>query len=56
VSARYELIDAEKATVTAAGAVKYSIVKMCQWLGVSSSGYYEWRTGRRRRPRRGGTG
>jgi len=42
VSARYELIDAEKATVTAAGAVKYSIVKMCEWLGVSSSGYYEW--------------
>jgi putative transposase len=42
VSARYELIDAEKATTTPAGAVKYSIVKMCQWLGVSSSGYYEW--------------
>ena len=42
MSARYELIDAEKATVTAAGAVKYSIVKMCEWLGVSSSGYYEW--------------
>jgi putative transposase len=42
VSARYELIDAEKATVTPAGAVKYSIVKMCQWLDVSSSGYYEW--------------
>jgi transposase InsO family protein len=43
VSARYELIDAEKATVTATGAVKYSIVKMCEWLDVSSSGYYEWR-------------
>jgi putative transposase len=43
VSARYELIDAEKATLTAAGAVKYSIVKMCEWLDVSASGYYEWR-------------
>lgn len=42
MSARYELIDAEKATTTPAGVVKYSIVKMCQWLGVSSSGYYEW--------------
>lgn len=44
MSARYELIDAEKATTTApGGAVKYSIVKMCDWLDVSSSGYYEWR-------------
>lgn len=43
MSARYELIDAEKATLTAAGAVKYSILKMCEWLEVSSSGYYEWR-------------
>ena len=43
MSARYELIDAEKATVTPAGAVKYSVVRMCEWLDVSSSGYYEWR-------------
>jgi len=43
VSARFELIDAEKATVTEAGAVKYSIVRMCEWLEVSASGYYEWR-------------
>ena len=43
MSARYELIDAEKATLTATGAVKYSIMKMCEWLAVSSSGYYEWR-------------
>jgi len=43
VSARYELIDAEKATVTPAGALMYSVVKMCEWLEVSSSGYYEWR-------------
>ncbi|MGN9847560.1 IS3 family transposase [Nonomuraea sp. H19] len=33
--AKYELIDAEKA--------RHSILKMCAWLGVSRSGYYEWR-------------
>ncbi|MEV0828858.1 hypothetical protein [Nonomuraea rubra] len=32
--ATYELIDAEKAC--------HSIVKMCAWLDVSRSGYYEW--------------
>ena len=42
MSARYELIDAEKASVTDSGEVKYSIVKMCEWLEVSTSGYYEW--------------
>jgi putative transposase len=34
VSARYELIDAQKAS--------YPVVKMCSWLGVSRSGFYEW--------------
>jgi transposase InsO family protein len=34
VSARYEFIDAEKAS--------YPVVKMCAWLGVSRSGFYEW--------------
>jgi putative transposase len=43
VSARYEFIDAEKATTTPDGMAKYSVVKMCQWLQVSTSGYYEWR-------------
>ncbi|WP_109527518.1 IS3 family transposase [Nocardia aurea] len=33
--AKYELIDAEKA--------HHAIVKMCAWLKVSRSGYYEWR-------------
>jgi len=42
VSARYELIDAEKATVTPEGVARYSIVKMCEWLEVSRAGYYEW--------------
>jgi putative transposase len=35
VSAKYEFIDAQKA--------QYVIVKMCRWLGVSTSGFYEWR-------------
>jgi hypothetical protein len=35
VRARFELIDAEKAD--------FPIVKMCEWAGVSTSGYYEWR-------------
>lgn len=43
MSARYELIDAEKATTTPEGVRKYSVVKMCEWLEVSTSGYYEWR-------------
>jgi putative transposase len=43
VSEKYELIDAEKATVTETGEKKYTIVQMCAWLEVSTSGYYEWR-------------
>jgi transposase InsO family protein len=43
VSARYELIDAEKAIGTPDGVAKYSVVRMCEWLEVSTSGYYEWR-------------
>ncbi|MEV4395325.1 hypothetical protein [Nonomuraea sp. NPDC049607] len=33
--AEYELIDAEKA--------HHPTARMCAWLGVSRSGYYEWR-------------
>lgn len=40
---RYEFIEAEKDIMTDAGERKYTIVKMCEWLGVSKSGYYEWR-------------
>jgi putative transposase len=40
VSAKYELIDAEYAT----GAAAPSITQMCEWLGASRSGFYEWRS------------
>ncbi len=43
MSEKYELIDAEKATTAATGEKKYTIVAMCEWLGVSTSGHYEWR-------------
>lgn len=36
----YEFIDAEYATFPAAPA----ITLMCRWVGVSKSGYYEWRS------------
>src|SRR5664280_2157328 len=35
VSRKYEFIDAEKA--------RYPVVKMCEWMAVSTSGFYEWR-------------
>ena len=43
MSEKYELIDAEKATMTETGEKKYTITQMCAWLEVSTSGYYEWR-------------
>jgi len=36
VTAKFELIDAEKAN--------YTIVDMCAWIEVSRSGYYDWRS------------
>jgi putative transposase len=45
VSDRYEFIDAEYANVPAEKAGKApAIVQMCRWLGVSKSGYYDWRS------------
>ena len=41
MSARYEFIDGEKAC-TVDGRAKYTIVKMCDWMEVSTSGFYEW--------------
>jgi transposase InsO family protein len=40
--ARYEFIDAEKATLNSDGTRRYSTKQMCTWLEVSTSGYYEW--------------
>jgi transposase InsO family protein len=43
VSEKYEFIDAEYANAPAEGSVP-TVVQMCRWLGVSKSGFYEWRT------------
>jgi putative transposase len=42
VIARYEFIDGERATLVESGAKKYKLVQMCGWMGVSTSGFYEW--------------
>jgi transposase InsO family protein len=42
VTDKFEFIDAEKDTMIDAGERKYTITKMCAWLDVSTSGYYEW--------------
>jgi putative transposase len=45
VSDKYEFIDAEYAeSITAAGGPAPTIIQMCGWLGVSRSGFYEWRS------------
>lgn len=38
----YEFIDAEKDSTTENGAKTYAIARMCAWLGVSKSGFYDW--------------
>jgi putative transposase len=43
VSEKYEFIDAEYATLPAEGGAP-AVVQMCEWLGVSKSGFYDWRT------------
>ena len=41
----YEFIDVEYATVTAADqACARTVTRMCAWLEVSRSGFYEWRS------------
>lgn len=42
MSARYEFIDEEKVCTTDDGRRKYTVVKMCEWMEVSTSGFYEW--------------
>jgi putative transposase len=43
VTEKYEFIDAQYADEPAAGDAP-TIMQMCEWLGVSKSGYYDWRT------------
>lgn len=42
MSSRYEFIDGEKHTVDEDGKPKYKVTKMCEWLNVSDSGFYDW--------------
>jgi putative transposase len=44
VSDKYSFIDAECAGMPAGAGDAPPVVQMCRWLGVSKSGYYEWRT------------
>ena len=51
---KYNFIDAEYVTLAGDEALAPTITQMCEWLEVSKSGYYEWRsrpqseTGKRR--------
>jgi putative transposase len=42
VTEKYEFIDAEYATLPAEGEAP-AVVQMCEWLGISKSGFYDWR-------------
>jgi putative transposase len=44
VSDRYEFIGAGYADTAAGGGPAPTITCMCKWLGVSKSGFYEWRS------------
>ena len=42
---KYEFIDAEYAGMPEEGTGSApAVVQMCEWLGVSKSGFYEWRS------------
>ena len=42
MSAKYAFIGAQKATRNIDGTPRYQVRQMCTWLGVSTSGFYEW--------------
>jgi putative transposase len=44
VSEKYALVDAECATLAGDKACAPTAAQACEWLGVSKSGYYDWRS------------
>ena len=44
MSGKYQFIDAEYAGISAGADPAPTITCMCNWLGVSKSGFYEWRS------------
>lgn len=44
MSEKYQLIDAEYAGIPAGADPAPTITCMCKWLGVSKSGFYDWRS------------
>lgn len=44
MSEKFEFIDAECAMFTSNSEDVVPVAKMCDWLGVSRSGFYEWRS------------
>ena len=44
MSEKYALVDAECATLAGDEACAPSVAQACEWLEVSKSGYYEWRS------------
>jgi transposase InsO family protein len=44
VSEKYAFVDAEYATPAGDEACSPSVTQMCEWLEISKSGYYDWRS------------
>jgi len=44
VSEKYAFADAECATLAGDEACAPTITQACEWLGVSKSGYYDWKS------------
>ena len=44
MSEKFAFVDAECATPAGNEACAPTVVQMCEWLGISPSGYYDWRS------------
>ncbi len=44
MTGKFEFIDAEYDAATTEADAAPAIMQMCKWLGISKSGYYEWRS------------